>query len=359
LTGTYQLDRSRSDDARDAADRATRNLPASSRQRIYDSLTARLEAPDQIAIDRRGRTVTIVSTRAPQITFDADGVQRVEQTSSGRSLRTRAILNGDQLNVSVLGDAYSEFNVTFDPAGDGRTLIVTRRVTTEGLSRPVVVQSTYNKTSDVAQLNIYSGTPNYPNYPTNTGTTSQTTGGGFIIPNGTTLVAVLNNNLTTKTSQENDRFTMTVRSPAQYEGATIEGYVTGLNRSGRITGRSQLTLNFDRIRMRDGRVYRFAGLIDNVRTTNGENVKVDNEGAVQQGGASQGTRTMERAAIGTAVGAIIGAIAGGGKGAAIGAVLGGGAGAGSVYVQGRDDLELSNGTEVTIRSTGPGGTSGY
>ena len=58
---------------------------------------------------------------------------------------------------------------------------------------------------------------------------------------------------------------------------------------------------------------------------------------------------MERAAIGAAVGAIIGAIANGGKGAAIGAVIGAGAGAGSVYIQGRDDLTLPRGTEITLR----------
>jgi len=53
------------------------------------------------------------------------------------------------------------------------------------------------------------------------------------------------------------------------------------------------------------------------------------------------------------VGAIIGAIAGGGKGAAIGAIVGAGGGAGSVYVQGRDDLELGRGTELVVRATGP------
>jgi outer membrane lipoprotein SlyB len=50
---------------------------------------------------------------------------------------------------------------------------------------------------------------------------------------------------------------------------------------------------------------------------------------------------------------LLGAIIGGGKGAAIGAAIGAGGGAGSVYVQGRDDLELSNGTEFTIRASAP------
>ena len=112
-----------------------------------------------------------------------------------------------------------------------------------------------------------------------------------------------------------------------------------------------MTLNFDTIRLRDGRSYRFAGILEAVRTARGETVRLDNEGAIRED--NQTDRTVQRTAIGTAVGAIIGAIAGGGKGAAIGAIVGAGGGAGSVYVQGRDDLELEPGTELTIRSTGP------
>ena len=41
------------------------------------------------------------------------------------------------------------------------------------------------------------------------------------------------------------------------------------------------TTSFDNIRMRDGRTYRFAGILDGVRMQNGDVVKVDNEGAVQ------------------------------------------------------------------------------
>jgi hypothetical protein len=53
-----------------------------------------------------------------------------------------------------------------------------------------------------------------------------------------------------------------------------------------------------------------------------------------------------------APGAVIGAVADGGKGAAIGAAVGGGAAVGSVFVQGRDDFELANGTEFRIRARG-------
>jgi hypothetical protein len=346
LTGTYRLDVSRSDDPRDAAQRAVRNLPYGNRQRVLDDLTARLESPDQLAIERRGRSVTIASSRAPQITFEADGRESVEQTSDGRTVRARATLTGDQLIVSSTGNRYNEYNVTFNPIDGGRRLSVTRRIYTNGLSQPVVAQSIYDKISDVAQFNIFDGSQPFPT------TGNIPASGDFIIPDGTTLVAMLNESLTTRQARDGDRFTMTVREPGQYDGATIEGHVTGVDRGGRISGRSGMTLNFDSIRLRDGRSYRFAGLVQQVRTTNGDTVRVDTEGSVQESD-SRGKTTAQRAAIGTAVGAIIGAIAGGGKGAAIGAILGAGTGAGSVYVQGRDDLELMSGTEVTIRASAP------
>jgi hypothetical protein len=258
-------------------------------------------------------------------------------------VRVRASFSGDQLNIARSGERAQDFTVTFDPADNGRRLIVTRRLYSDQLSQPVAVRSYYEKTAEVAQLDIYTGSPDQP--------TVGATSGGFVVPNGTDVVAVLNTNLSTDTAHDNDRFTMTVRSPSTYDGATIEGYVTNVNRSGRLTGRSEMTLNFDNIRLRDGRTYRFAGILETVRTAGGETVRVDNEGAVRDD--DQTKRTIQRTAIGTALGAIIGAIAGGGKGAAIGAVVGAGAGAGSVYVQGQNDLSLTTGTEVTIRSTGP------
>ena len=341
LTGTYRLDQSQSDDPAQAADRATQSLPYGNRSRFRDQLVARLASPDQIAIDLRGRDVTLASSRAPQISFTADGIERVETTNSGRTIRARATLSGQQLTVSSIGDRDSEFNVTFEPVDYGRRLRVTRRVLVPGLSNSVVVQSTYNKTDEVARFDINTSPQTYPTNPTT----------DFLIVNGETVVAVLDSDLSSATTREGDRFTATVRQPSQYEGASIEGHVSNVQRSGRVSGRSQMTLNFDSVRLRDGRSYRFAGLLDSVRTAQGDTVRVDNEGAVRDN--NQTTKTVERAAIGTAVGAIIGAIAGGGKGAAIGAIVGAGGGAGSVYVQGRDDLELTRGTELMIRASSP------
>ena len=144
---------------------------------------------------------------------------------------------------------------------------------------------------------------------------------------------------------------MNVTSPNIYRDAVIEGRVAQVDNSGRLSGRANVSLEFDTIRMRDGRSYRFAGVIDSVRTVNGENVSVTNEGTVRD--SNQTTKTVTRAGVGAALGALIGAIAGGGTGAAVGAAVGAGAGAGSVLIQGRDNVELGPGTEFSITATGP------
>lgn len=349
LTGTFRYNASQGDDARRAVDAATRNLSLSERQRVYDSLLRRLDPPQMLAIDRRGNAVTIASTRAPQINFTANGREEVETTPGGRTVRVRADLAGDTLTITRTGERSNDFTVTFDPTDNGRQLLVTRTLYSDRINQPVMVRTYYDRISDVAQLNIYD--TNREDVNGNVGGGQQV--GGFVVPNGTQIVGVLNNDLSTQNVREGDRFTMTVRSPGQFEGATLEGRVLSSNRSGRITGRSEITLDFDSIRLRDGRSYNFAGILEAVRTADGEVVRVDNEGAVRE--SDQTKTTVTRTAIGTAVGAIIGAIAGGGKGAAIGAVIGAGAGAGSVYVQGRNDLELGAGTELTVRATGPQG----
>jgi len=348
LTGTFRLDTSQSDNATTVAETAVRNLPVGERTRVREQLMRRLEAPEMLAIERNGNNVTIASSRAPQTTFTANAGEAREQLPNGSYSRVNSTIQGDRLVVRSAGNRETDFTVTFDPIEGGRRLRVTREIWNERLGvNPIVVQNVYERTSDVAEWNVYNGTT--PGY-SQSGTIS-TAAGDFIIPDGQMLTARLDTDLSTRTSQSGDRFTMTVTSPAQFEGAVIEGHVASASRSGRITGRSDMSLNFDTIRYQ-GRTYQFAGFIDSVRTQGGSTVQVDNEGTVRDDD-SRGTQTAQRAAIGTAVGAIIGAIAGGGKGAAIGAVLGAGAGAGSVYVQGREDLELLSGSEVTIRASAP------
>src|SRR5687767_10907001 len=342
LTGTYRLDSSRSDNPRDVTDRATQNLPSNQRQAVYDRMIARLESPKMLAIERNNSTLSLASTRAQRTTFEADGVERQEQLN-GRTSRVTAALRGDQLTVNSTGYRENDFNVTFEPIENGRRLRVTREVFAERLNQPVIVNSIYDRTSDVAQWNIYGSGPVLGNTGANNGE--------FILRDGETVVAVLNNDLTTKNTRQGDRFTMTVREPGEYDGAVIEGTVATVTQSGTLTGRSGMTLNFDSIRLRNGQTYRFAGTLSGVRNANGETVRIDNEGSAQ--GDNQTTQTVTRTGIGTAIGAIIGAVAGGGKGAAIGAAIGAAGGAGSVFVTGKESLELPQGTELTIRAGSP------
>lgn len=344
LTGTYQLEIGRGDDPGQAVEQATRALPFNQRQGAHQRLMDRLNAPETIAIDRNESSVTMASSRGQRVSFEADGQVRREQGDDGRTVNTRATLYGDQLVVTTTGNRGNDFTVTFEPMDNGRNLRVTRRIYDDNLRQPVTVRSFYRKSSDEAQWDIYF----------TEGARSQTDPAAvdFGVPNGTRLVATLDNPLSTRSAHAEDRFTITTRSPSQYEGAVIEGTVSSVNASGRVSGRADMALTFESIRMRNGRTYQFAGVIENVRTANGETIRVDNEGTVEDN--SQTDKTVQRGAIGAALGAIIGAISGGGKGAAIGAAIGAGGGAGTVILQGRDELDLPGGTELTITASLPG-----
>jgi hypothetical protein len=343
LTGTYQLESGRGDDPRQAVEQATRTLPSNQRQGASQRLMNRLQAPEAIAIDRNQNTITMASSRGRRVTFEADGKVRTEERSGGRTVNTRATLSGDQLVVTTTGSGGNDFAVTFEPIDNGRNLRMTRSIHDDNLRRPVTVQSFYRKSSDEAQWDIYS---------TNQGAPSQTDSAGDVgVPQGTRLVATLDSALSTRNAHAEDRFTITTRSPSQYEGAVIEGTVASVNASGRLSGRADMALNFESIRMRNGRTYPFAGVIESIRTANGETIRVDSEGTVEEN--SQTEKTVQRGAIGAALGAIIGAITGGAKGAAIGAAIGAGGGAGTVIVEGRDQLDLPRGTELTIASSVP------
>lgn len=359
LNGTWRIDPSRSDNLDSVVNRAIRSLPPDEAQRMSNLLRRRLEAPEMIAIEQRGRHFEIATSRGRQISFDATGVARTETSVSGRQVRVNALLNRDQLAVSSTGDRGRDYHVTFDAINGGQYLRVTRRIYTDRLSQPVTVTSIYDKTSDVAQMDIYRGGSGFRDN-NNRGYSNSTPGvrdsynyrDTFIVPRGTQVVAVLNQDLSTRNVREGDRISLIVRAPRQYENAVIEGAITNVERSGRVSGRAEMGFDFDRIRMPNGETYPFAGYVENIRTPNGEDIRVDNEGSIRDDD-SQTERTVTRTGIGAAVGALIGAIAGGGKGAAIGAAIGAGTGAGSVFVQGRDDLDLRNGTEFTIHAVRP------
>jgi len=170
------------------------------------------------------------------------------------------------------------------------------------------------------------------------------------VPNGTELRIRLSSPISTKTGRAGDTFRATVVSPSTFESAVVEGHIATLNKSGRVSGKTELALAFDSLTLPDGRVTRIDA--DLVKVYESENVKkVDEEGRIETGSRTRDSEV--RGGVGAAAGAIIGGILGGGKGAIIGLLLGGAAGVGTVYVEGNKDLILDAGTEMVIRTAGP------
>ena len=355
FTGTYQIDTARSENIADIL--LSSNVQGNNRQDLESKLTA----PEQIALQIRGNQVTLASTKAAPITITADGNEKTENVG-GKTVRLRAALRGQELTVSSLGGE-TDYTIIFMTADNGKTLKVTRRITTDYLRETIFAESIYNRTNAVAGLGIDNNTTDASDtYSSNDQNDTNSSYGGspsvaatrtgeFIVPNRTVISGILENAIDTKVSQNNDRFRLIVQAPDEFQGAIIEGYISGVGRSGQVSGRSNITFNFQRITLRDGKAYDFAGSLQAIKDTFGKDVKVDPEGTAV--GSSQTNQTAKRGGIGAGIGALIGAIAGGGKGAVIGAIIGGGAGAGSVAIQGRDDIELQKGSTITITASSP------
>ncbi len=83
LTGTYRLNQRRSENVEAIADRAIRNLPREEQQRLRNAVMRRLEAPESLSIERDGRVITMASSHARQVTFEADGREQIERSRNG------------------------------------------------------------------------------------------------------------------------------------------------------------------------------------------------------------------------------------------------------------------------------------
>ena len=343
LEGTFRLNRSQSDDVSRIVNTSIGFYENNRRDAVRRNLERRLASPEMIAINRRGREIEMATSSSARVTFTADGVGRTETNQRGRTVTTTTTMRGDALEVSYTGDRVNDFFVTFNPNGD--QLVVTKRIYLENRNDQVTVRSVYDRVSSSADWTAVNAGPAWTGGPI-----GGNVGNDFYIPNGTRLTARLNSTVTTRGTQIGDRFTMTVDSPGQYRGAVIEGHTAEARGSGRLTGRANISLEFDTISI-NGRTYRFAGIIESVTATNGDRITVNNEGAIRD--TSQTTQTVTRAGVGAVLGAIIGAIAGGGQGAAIGAGVGAGVGAGSVLITGRDQIELGAGSTFDITAYAP------
>jgi hypothetical protein len=157
------------------------------------------------------------------------------------------------------------------------------------------------------------------------------------IPAGTQLSLVLETPLSSEASHTGDRVEARVERATSEDGrvllpggTVLKGHVLDAQGSGRVSGKARVVVAFDQIVVR-GRTQR-------LDTTQIEAVAGDSHGrdAAIIGG-------------GTAAGAIIGGIAGGGKGAGKGAIIGGLAGAGAVLGTKGKEIELPAGSRWTVR----------
>ncbi len=318
LSGTYQLDRNRSDNAQQVAQRATSGLPAYQRDRVYQSVLSRLDAPAQLSLDVTNRTVTMMSTNAPRITFEADGNVRTERGPDGRQVSTRADVRRGVVTISMTGSRGSEYTATFEPIADN-TLRVTRRLDNGYNSEPVIVVSEYRRVSEPQWNLAVVPTDPYtaPGFPANSARSRR---GAALITSGTLLTTQLDRSINTNTIRNGDRISMTVSEPVEYRGAVIEGTI-GRKASG---DQDNILVDFDTLRMANGRTGEFEGAIESVRLPDGKVIRVES-GAVR-GDDAGSNNSVKSGAIGAGVGAILGAIIGGKKGAIIGGVAGAGGG---------------------------------
>ena len=160
------------------------------------------------------------------------------------------------------------------------------------------------------------------------------------IADGEPLALALTSAISTETAMSGDTFTTTLAKAvlvdereALPQGTELWGHIAHAQRSDKVKGRAELTLELDRLVLGDGdellieaEPMRFQAQL----TTRKDVTKI--------GGA-------------TGAGALIGAIIGGKKGAAIGAGVGAGAGTGVVLSTRGEELVLPEGTQLKTNLT--------
>jgi hypothetical protein len=168
------------------------------------------------------------------------------------------------------------------------------------------------------------------------------------IPQDLALRIRLDDTLTTTDCQVNDPFSATVMTVGPYQGARVYGHISSIDMSGRLQGRTEMVLQFDRLIMFDGRTARIhAEIIQLYHAPSHETLGV--EGAILSAG--KGRSALIGTGFGVGAGAMMGAIFGGGKGAAIGSIVGGAAGLGTTAFRGAQKVTLPSNLQMTIQIT--------
>jgi ketosteroid isomerase-like protein len=155
FNGVFQIDVDSSDKLYSVIEEASSNVPFAEQQQFFIDLAVRLTPPDLLAIECNSNRVSLASSRAPRVEFLADGVTRNARGSDGRVVRSRIAFVRNSLVFDSTGSS-DNVSFTFTPIENGRRLRVTRRITSRELIEPVVINTVYNRISDVARWDIFS-----------------------------------------------------------------------------------------------------------------------------------------------------------------------------------------------------------
>ena len=176
-----------------------------------------------------------------------------------------------------------------------------------------------------------------------------------VLPVGTEFGVELLDNLSTQFNEKGDTFRARVFRDVQFqqrvvipEGTQLYGRITHLKRAGRIRGRAQMSLRFDELRFLDGRNIGLEATLVGIDQRSNEKLK-DEEGTIE----ANATKGEDLGKIGktSAVGALIGVMAGGKTGSGVGALTGAAVGLGRVLLTRGKDAQLETRTRLRIRLT--------
>jgi ketosteroid isomerase-like protein len=158
FNGLYRIDVNRSDKLYSVIGEASSSVPFADQQQFFIDLAVRLTPPDLLAIECSGKRVSLASSRAPRLDFMADGVTRTSRSSDGNVVRSRIAFERNSLTFNSSGKGDDSLNFTFTPLENGRRLRVTRRITSRELIEPVVINTVYEKLSEIISWNVLGGT---------------------------------------------------------------------------------------------------------------------------------------------------------------------------------------------------------
>jgi hypothetical protein len=262
-------------------------------------------------------------------------------TAALASADTLTLKDGRIMNGTYLGGNAREIRLDM---GDHVETISVDRVSTLVFDNPAPVPqpSSEPQRREASNPNFdrFNGQPPAPNRSATSPATNNDApppaSAGLLIPQGTPLTVRMIDNVDSETNRLGDQFRASIEDPVVINGQTVIPRGADVTvrlvddqQSGKISGRTVLTLAATSINI------------------NGRPVDVTT-GDVQQASGSRGSRSAKVIGGATALGAIIGAAAGGGRGAAIGAGSGAAIGTGAEVATKGQRVKIPSETRLTF-----------